>query len=152
MNLLLPRIRQEFPTWNTRPVTLDDCWQYCSNKNIIVRQMPFEAKGFYGRCLLEGEKRDFIILDSALRGLAFKKVFLHEIGHQLLHAPPVAGVYYTPHGRTVSKLDSEADFFMACAILPPKSFADFLHEYDAAAAEVQELLKLRVTIYHEHGI
>lgn len=114
MHFLLKRIDELGTGWNERQLTDVDFYRLCNRFNIGVQEMPLSVCGFYYRVM----GRDFIAIDSKLRGPERLAVMFHELGHSLFHTPetgPTANFHGVGH-RT--RKECEADVFALCAVLP----------------------------------
>ena len=116
MQILAHKIKKLAIGWNERPFDEADFIAICRKFSITVTEMPLTMGGFYYRV----RGRDFIALDSRLRGPKRLFVMFHELGHFLLHVPD-SGATANFHGvgRRTRK-EKEADLFALCALMPKR--------------------------------
>lgn len=114
MQFLIDKISGLAIDWNQRALDQTDFDELCNRFNITVQEMPLSTAGFYYRLL----GRDFIAVDSGLKGPRRLAVLFHEFAHFLFHTSetgPAAGFHHI--GRR-TRSEREADVFALCAILP----------------------------------
>ena len=105
------------------------------------------------RLLLSCYGRDFIAVDSRLKGNRRLAVLFHELGHFLFHSPD-SGATANFHGvgRRTRK-EQEADVFALCAIIPLKWLAErSLDEIAADEGIDGAMLAERVAISLRYGL
>ena len=148
MQFLIDKISRLNIGWNERPLGERDFDALCRRFRITVQEMPLSTAGFYYRLL----GRDFIAIDSKLKGPQRLAVLFHEFAHFLFHtseAGPAAGFHGV--GRRTRK-EIEADVFSLCAILPrslltTRSTDDLINEGWPAA-----MIEERLSIFQQYGI
>ena len=114
MQLLARRISQLIPDWNRKELTEADVYAVCDRFDVRIVEVPLRREGFYFRLL----GRDFIAVDSRLKGVQRVRVLFHELGHFLLHVPE-SGPTARFHGLAPgSRYEREADLVALCAVLP----------------------------------
>ena len=114
MQLLARRISQLIPDWNRKELTEADVYVVCERFGVRIVEMPLTREGFYFRLL----GRDFIAVDSRLKGVERVRVLFHELAHFLLHVPE-SGPTARFHGLAPeSRYEREADLVALCAVLP----------------------------------
>ncbi len=152
MHILIRRLKTIFPGLNRFEFTEDDCWRFVEKNKILVRRANLEVPAYTGKTKVRGRKRYYILIDARLRGVEFLRVFLHEIGHVVLHEPRGSlEVLYFKHERDIeTKQETEADVFMLLAMIPKRRYLelkqmppDQLHPLTA------ELLILREKLYEK---
>ena len=133
--------------WNERSLTEDDFTALCRRFRISVTEMPLATDGFYYRV----KGRDFIAINSRLKGARRLFVMYHELGHFLLHVPDTgATANFHGVGRRTRK-EREADIFAICALIPKTKLLD--READPSDdAFAADLLTKRMRILKERGV
>jgi len=134
--------------WNEFPLGEGDFEALCRRFGITLQEMPLTTAGFYYRLL----GRDFIAIDSRLKGPQRLAVLFHEFAHFLFHTSetgPAAGFHGV--GRRTRK-EIEADVFSLCAVLPrsvleTRSPDDLISEGWPGA-----MIKERLEILQRYGI
>lgn len=96
-NFSITRIRQIFPNFNRTPVTEIQFWKICKRFKIVVRSIPLGlVDGYHER----KKGRNYIIINSKLKGDKWLHTALHELCHYLFDAPDHGDYvfYRTPDG------------------------------------------------------
>jgi Zn-dependent peptidase ImmA (M78 family) len=148
MQFLIDKISRLNIGWNERPLGEGDFDALCRRFQITVQEMPLSTAGFYYRLL----GRDFIAVDSKLKGPQRLAVLFHEFAHFLFHTSetgPAASFHGV--GRRTRK-EIEADVFSLCAILPrslltKRSPNDLINEGWPAP-----MIEERMSIFGQFGI
>lgn len=146
MKLLAQKaIRMNFG-WNERPLSEVDFYSICRHFNVSVTEMPLSTGGFYYRVL----GRDFIAIDSRLRGTKRLVVLFHELAHFLFHTPESgATANFHSVGRP-TRVEREADAFAICALIPISMIERSSLVEDENFAP--ELIAERLNLYEKYGI
>jgi Zn-dependent peptidase ImmA (M78 family) len=148
---LLPEIRKAFPFLNRRPVTEKDLFEFCVERDIVVRfTEEFEDGGVY--IIYRG--KHFIFLNKRLRGWMLCYVFAHEVAHYLFHFPGESnyGVDFFSVD-TKNKNHGEAESVAALLLLPLRDLETVLKERQFTEnAKLAELVARRVTIADQYKI
>jgi Zn-dependent peptidase ImmA (M78 family) len=138
-HILSQIIKKKLPEWNERIFAYDNLQPLCRGSGVGLIEAPIRAKGEY-------TSHDGVPIIILKRGLAQKMrlwVGLHELGHHLLHYPSAhsfsKGIY--------SKVDREANFFAAIAMMPTElcrtaTPAEIAAEYDYPP----EIIQIRLEI------
>lgn len=80
----LARIREVFPNFNKRPITEIQFWKVCKRFKIVVRSIPLGTiEGYHER----KRGRNYIIINSKLKGEKWLHTAFHELCHYLFDAP-----------------------------------------------------------------
>ncbi len=137
MNLAITRIKQIIPHFNEQVLTEKDFWLICEKENIRVVETRLFVNGFY---YCDG-RRNFIYLNSALRGIFWLENAFHEIAHHFLHTPPRS-----------QRQESEARAIALIAILPCGQLEKAATEADEYSEYAERILHERLQIFAEHGI
>lgn len=148
MQFLTDKITKLNIGWNERPLGEADFYTLCRRFKIGIQEMPLSVRGFYYRVM----GKDFIAVDSKLRGAQKLAVLFHELGHYLFHTPET-GATANFHGvgrRT--RQEREADVFALCAIMPKtvietRSITELICDGFPA-----EMIAARNDIYRRHGV
>lgn len=113
---ILPRLESAFPWLHERPGDEDDFLWFTETNGIEVIYRPDVPKGVWATAA----GRQFILLDSRLRGWLLRHVMFHELGHVLLHAPTQSsyGIEFCDP-RVRRKQHVEAEQVAALCLLPP---------------------------------
>lgn len=129
MSLMLSQIiKKKLPEWNERVLSEDDFNNICARLGVRVMESDFfSRKGEY----VIHDKIPFILLKKSLKRPEKIWVAFHELGHHLLHAP----VGHKFSMGTVGKMDRQAQFFAAIALMPSslvltKTFGEIADEYN----------------------
>ena len=137
MNLAITRIKQIIPHFNEEALTENDFWKICENEQILVVETHLFVNGFY----FSDGRRNFIYLNSALRGIFWLENAFHEIAHHFLHTPP-----------SDSRQEEEARAIALIAILPRGQLEKAAMEADEFSEYAERILHERLQIFAEHGI
>lgn len=105
-------LKKKIPYWNEIPFTEDLFYQACKETAVAVIDADIRSKGEYAIL----RSKSFIVLRHGLTGPLRLWVGLHELGHHLLHAP----VTHRFSRGTVRRMDREANFFAAIAMIPSR--------------------------------
>jgi len=149
MNLSLIKIQTYFPDFNVKPITPEDFWRVIAQEKIIVKQMPLLVDGYYTR----REGRDYILINSRLRGISWMQTALHELYHYLFDVHndgrPVETFYR--RGRNKDSRECRADAFAVIGLLPwpelVKMTATDIEDFPCMA----ELVRSRIVVRTEFG-
>ncbi len=147
MSFILSQIiTKKIADWNKRIFVEDDFYAFCQRERVrVMESAAFKNKGEYkpheGVC--------FIMLSKKLKREERLWVGFHELGHHLLHYP-------VPHRfsrGTWRRMDREANFFAAIALLPTstiktKNLGEIIEEYNYP----KELICIRKDIYDTYKI
>ena len=137
MNLAITRIKQIIPHFNEQALTENDFWKICENERISVVETHLFVNGFY----FSDGHRNFIYLNSALRGIFWLENAFHEIAHHFLHTPP-----------TTQRKEEEARAIALIAILPRGQLEKAVSEADEFSDYAERILHERLQIFAEHGL
>lgn len=148
MRLLIDKIQRLDIEWNERPLNEIDFYRLCRKFRVRVTEMPLSVGGFYYRV----SGRDFIAVDSRIRGSERLTVLFHELGHFLFHAPDNGSTANFHHVGRLTRKECEADVFALCAVIPrylieKMTFTELVddgHPPETAAA--------RRAIYRRYGL
>ncbi len=144
--ILSQLIKKKLPEWNERVLTDDDLYDFCQRGNVrIVESDLFKHKGEYSI----RKNVNFILLQKNLKQSEKLWVGFHELGHHLLHYPVP---HYFSKGLC-RKMDKEANFFAAIALLPTniikkRTFVEILEDYNYPKG----LIIIRKEIYDSYKI
>ncbi|MBK8810689.1 MAG: ImmA/IrrE family metallo-endopeptidase [Acidobacteria bacterium] len=94
----------------------------CEETNVRVIEADIRSKGEYAIF----RDQAFIVVRRGLSGPMRLWVGLHELGHHLLHAP----VTHRFSRGTARRMDREANFFAAIAMIPTNLVESSLSEFD----------------------
>lgn len=157
--ILTQLITIKMPEWNTYIPTEADVDSISYKLRVpIIDDMSAKAKGEY--LLFEDvtPSRPMILIRPDVKKSERLWVIFHEIGHHLLHYP-------VPHKFSKSlqrKMDREANFFAAIALIPTFLIVERLIIYETLEAALgsikedynypKELLIIRKYIYEEYKI
>jgi len=137
MNLAITRIKQIIPHFNEQALTEKDFWKICENEEIRVVETHLFVNGFY----FSDGRRNFIYLNSALRGAFWLENAFHEIAHHFLHTPP-----------TNPRQEEEARAITLISILPRSQLKKVVSEADEFSDYAERILHERLQIFAEHGL
>lgn len=147
MSFILSQIiKKKLSEWNTHILTEDDFYNICQSEKVhIFEEYFFKYKGEY----LIQDGKSLILLQKKMSREEKLWVGFHELGHHLLHYP-------VPHRFSKGlcrKMDREANFFAAIALLPTeviklKSFVEILEDYNYPKG----LIIIRKEIYDNYRI
>lgn len=108
--ILLNILKKKIDYFNKRIFTEDDFFKICEDTKCTVIESTIKSKGEY----LIYRNQAFIIFKNGLSSSLRLWVGLHELGHHLLHYP----VNHKFSRGTIGRLDREANFFAAIALMP----------------------------------
>lgn len=144
--ILTSIIQKKIPFWNERVFTEDDLLNLCQIHHARhYEDEEMKGKGEYtihkGVC--------FVVVNKNLKSPEKLWVGLHELGHHLIHYP-------VPHRfskGTKRRMDREANFFAAIALIPTsliqdKSWCEIMEEYNYP----RELIEIRQDIFDGYRI
>lgn len=137
--------------WNKRPLTEDDVRRICRREKIKVVEYPLSGTlGCFFRC----GGRNYIAVDSRLRGVQRLYVMLHELGHYFLHVPPDVTVAYFFRLRPDTKQEFEAEVFATIAVLPEPLLRRLISENADFAEEgfTKDVVEFRLKVLELYGI
>jgi Zn-dependent peptidase ImmA (M78 family) len=135
--------------WNRRVFTEADFDRLCRRERIRVCEIPLSVGGFYMRA----RGRQFIYLDSRLRGVRRLRAALHELGHYYLHAgaEPTSAFFYGL--RPDAREEFEADAFAAVAMIPEPLLRRLLAwEIEEEYGYARDLINFRLKVLDTYGI
>jgi Zn-dependent peptidase ImmA (M78 family) len=144
--ILSKLIKKKLPEWNERVFTADDLDSLSQKMKVpFVVDATASAKGEY--LIIDDEP--MILLKPNLKANEKLWVSYHELGHHLLHYP-------VPHKFSKGlqrRMDREANFFAAIALMPTKliaekTFGEIVEEYGYSS----ELIAIRKEIYEAYKI
>lgn len=120
MNLLLDKIKREFPQFNRIPFTEKDFWRIVKRENIFVHfwNLSESVNGFYGVNRRYRFSRHYIVLNSKLLPNKWLFTGLHELIHFWLHAPRSHNEVYFSSRHVTRDQDKEADKLALIGIYP----------------------------------
>lgn len=127
MSFILSQIlKKKVSFFNERVFSEEDFFTVCEQTDCSVIESPIRSKGEYAVY----KNRSFIIFRKGLKNPLRLWVGLHEMGHHLLHYP----VNHRFSRSTVHRLDREANFFAAIALMPTdlikrKTLEEIIEEY-----------------------
>jgi Zn-dependent peptidase ImmA (M78 family) len=146
MSYILSNLAQKtIEGWNKRPLSFEDGEMLCHQLGVRLLFENIKSRGEY----MPYKKIPFIILRKNLKQKWWAWVLWHEIAHHLLHYP---GNYLFSRS-TVRKIDFEANFIAAIALLPTAviqqlTAAEIIAEYGYP----EELIRVRKLIYDFYKI
>lgn len=148
MNLLLPHIISKVPFWNQRALTEQDFFRLCNRERphrVRVHTIPLTVPGFL--MIVRGVPH--IYINSALRGVQWLKVALHELFHYYFHTPLTSYAAKFYKMQPDSKEEHEAEMFALTALIPDSLLHDILasEEYAADWGINEEMLKDRCDLF-----
>lgn len=127
-SILTDIIKKKVPFWNDKIITEDDLHRLCR----LSQARYFEDEDMKGRGeYLIYENTPFVIVNKNLKREMKLWVGLHELGHHLLHYP----VNHKFSAGTRRKLDREANYFAAIALIPTElvksmTWGEIIEEYN----------------------
>ena len=140
--ILSQLIRKKLPQWNDKVFGIKDFEAICNDERIIFAEsFGRKYKGEY----LRFKNRNVIILKAGLKEGEKRWIAYHELGHHFLHT---ASHRFSRAANR--KMDREANFFAAVALLPTsliKRSNDFNDGYFPT-----EMIRIRFEILNEFGI
>ena len=134
--------------WNERPLDEREAERICKKFKVSVTEMPLTTRGFYYRVM----GRDFIAIDSRLKGVERLMVLFHELGHFLLHTPESGATANFHHIGKPTRIEREADAFALCALIPKVRIESSEIEHLADEGFTPENIAERLALYREYGI
>lgn len=147
MSFILSQIlTRKIPEWNRRIFTDDDLYLIGERERLaIVEDENLKCKGEYG--IYKG--KPFIALKKQLKPTLKLWVGFHEVGHHLLHYP----VNHRFSRSTVRRMDREANFFAAIAMMPTllvttETYGEIIEDYNYP----QQLIDIRKEIWEAYRI
>lgn len=155
MNLIVEKIKQNIPIWNTRQLTETDFYNFCETHDILVVETPLR---YQVKAMLWFVENEYVAtINSRLHGVTKLFAMWHEVGHFILHSPnKTIGTYFWGDERIYShqnrREENEADVFGLCASVPKdwvltKTYDELLEE---GFSEGQ--LQKRKEIYEKYKI
>lgn len=137
--------------WNTRVFTVEDFYRLCRRERprVRVNEIPLVVPGFL--MVIKGVPH--IYINESLRGVAWLKVALHELGHYYLHTPPDAysSSFYQdiPH----TKEEHEAEAFALVAMIPEQLLRTMLTwQIEESHGFTREIIQARLGVMDLYGI
>lgn len=137
--------------WNTKIFSPEDFYRLCRRERprVRVHEIPLQVPGFL--MVIKGVPH--IYINDHLRGVAWLKVALHELGHYYLHTPPDAysSSFYmvTPH----TKEEHEAEAFALVAMIPEQLLrAALTWQIEEAYGFPREIIEARVRVLDLYGV
>ena len=148
MKLLSEKIDRLCIGWNERGLEQRDAERLCRALNITFDERPLIVDGFHYRLL----DRDFIAINSRLRGAKKLFVIFHELAHCLFHTP-VSGPSASFHqvGSRTRK-EREADVFALCALIPKPWLRDRTIDELLQDGFSLEMIAERFTVLERYGL
>ena len=146
MSLILASLAEKkIEDWNLYPKTFEDGEKFARQMDIRLIYDEIKSRGEY----TVYKKISFIVLKKNLNARWRSWVLWHEIGHHLLHYP---GTYlFTP--SAARKVDFEANFVSAIALLPTNLFTIMTHsEIMAEFGYTKKLVEFRQKIWDHFKI
>lgn len=137
--------------WNRRALTETDALRICRREKIKIVEYPLSGTlGSYFRCA----GRDYITVDSRLRGVRRLYVLLHELGHYFLHVPPDTAAAYFFRLKPDTKQEFEAETFAVVALLPEPMLRRLLasSEEEWEAGFTGEMIEFRLKVLDRYGV
>lgn len=151
MSFILSRIiKKKLPDWNERIFTAADLDWLCPKVEVrIIERDSFRLRGEYTVEEKNKRKYSFILIKKTLKLKDKLWIAYHEIGHHLLHHP-------VPHKFSkslVKKMDREANYFAAIALMPTKliaekNFGEIFEEFGYP----KKLIEIRKEIWEAYRI
>lgn len=134
--------------WNERSLTEEDFHRLCRRYKIVVEEMPLRVSGFYYRVM----GRDFIAIDSRLRGNERLTVMFHELAHFLFHTPESGEAANFHRIGQKTRQEIEADAFALCAIIPLSDIAGWDELSRLECSIPNDLFRQRLDIFELYDI
>lgn len=143
-------IKKRLPDWNDRTFSAADLEWLCPQIKVrIVERDEFKPRGEYKVEERNGKNYSFILIKKKLHIKEKLWIAYHEIGHHLLHHP-------VPHKFSkslVKKMDREANYFAAIALMPTKLIAEMsFSEIRETYGYPKKLIDIRKEIYEAYKI
>lgn len=148
MQILVDKIHKLHIGWNERVLDEVDFYKLCRRFRINVTEMPLNVGGFYYRV----GGRDFIAVDSRLRGATRLTVLFHELGHFLFHAPDSGTTANFHHVGRRTRKECEADVFSLCAVIPRYQIETRTGNELIDEGVPPETVIARRTVYQRYGL
>lgn len=144
MEILLPRLASAFPFIGERPATEKDLFAFCEDRGIAVITTSGIERGVYVR----RQGKDFIFLNSRLRGWELLHVFAHEIAHFILHVPMRTRNVELHFDETLSRRKHrEAEMAAALLLVPANTIEQLLIDGEFYGSEsLAGLISLRLDL------
>ncbi|MCW5959286.1 MAG: ImmA/IrrE family metallo-endopeptidase [Pyrinomonadaceae bacterium] len=141
--ILSQLIKKKLPEWNEKIFGIKDLQAICVRERLIfVESIGRRAKGEY----LRFSNRNMIILRANLGEGERRWIAFHELGHHFLHT-----ANHRFSRGTARKMDREANFFAAVALLP-KYLIENENESYSDGYYPAEMLRIRFEILREFRI
>lgn len=151
MSFILSQIiKKRLPEWNERIFSAADLdWLQSRLQVRIVERNEFRRRGEYTLKERNNKIFPFILIKKTVNLKDKIWIAYHEIGHHLLHHP-------VPHKFSkslVKKMDREANYFAAIALMPTrliaeKTFGEIVEEYGYP----KKLIQIRKDIWEAYRI
>jgi Zn-dependent peptidase ImmA (M78 family) len=126
-HILSQIIKKKLPAWNEIVFSESELFKACDLTGANVVELDIKAQGEY----VIHDGIPFVILKKGLKEPLRLWVGLHELGHHLLHYP----LTHKFSRGTYSRVDREANFFTAIAMMPTwlvksKSLSEIMADYN----------------------
>ena len=148
MRLLIEKFHALGIGWNERPLTERDAEALCGRLNVTLDERPLTINGFYYRIF----GRDFIAIDSRLRGPQRLAVLFHELAHCLFHAPASGATAGFHNVGRKTRQEREADLFALCAVIPRAAMLDHSADQLLSDGFSPEMIGERCALFERYGV